>query len=333
MFFSSNAMLVKARAMDAGRLRAKDYEKLLSCSSVVQIAQILKNLKSYSYIIGFLEEKEVHRAILESALREELFDEFDILAKYDLALGEKLFKYIMTKLEVAQLSRFLIFLFAKNTENYIFFNSKFLKKHTSIDFENLKKIKDPKDFLNIISKFIGAKKDDIIELDINIMETRLYIYLFKEIFNVASNLNKSAKREIEEFYKEYIDFLNFSRIFRLSKFYNIEPKEAKKFLFLMGNININKFVNMPQNLEFKEIFKRSRFLKYFKPQNMENFDTIPRLIKYKWARHKIKYSLSPSIVTISYIFLKEIEILNIVNIIEGVRYGLEHQKIQSLLII
>jgi V/A-type H+-transporting ATPase subunit C len=334
MYFSSNAVLIKARSLYSKGLNTKDYKKLISCENVSQLTQTLKQLKPRSCVIDYISEKEVHRAILESALREELFDEFDVLAKYDSTLGEKLFEYIVTKLEVAQLSRFLTFLFAGITKDYVFFPSEFLKRHTSINFENLKKIKSPIEFQKVLDKFIGAKKSkNYVQektLDINTIETMLYTHLFEKVFEIASHLDKKSRLEVEMFYKEYIDFSNFYRIFRLSKFYNVKPEQSKEFLFPFGNISTRKLVS----LSWKTIFEKSRILKRFDQKKISNFDLIPKLIKYRWAwaKQKIRYSMSPSLATISYIFLKEIEILNIVNIIEGIRYDLGEKKICSMII-
>ena len=55
-------------------------------------------------------------------------------------------------------------------------------------------------------------------------------------------------------------------------------------------------------------------------------------MRFKWARKNIRYSNIAEIVGFSYIILKEIEISNLTNIIEGVRYNLSKNIIKKMII-
>ena len=54
-------------------------------------------------------------------------------------------------------------------------------------------------------------------------------------------------------------------------------------------------------------------------------------MKYLTCRHDIRFSTHPSVVMLSYIFLAQIEIQDIINIVEGIRYQLAPEEIQKLL--
>ena len=60
-------------------------------------------------------------------------------------------------------------------------------------------------------------------------------------------------------------------------------------------------------------------------------DISPR-VKYRLARKNMRFSNNPSVVMISYMFVSETELMNIICLIEGIRYKLDTKKIQSLLI-
>ena len=60
-------------------------------------------------------------------------------------------------------------------------------------------------------------------------------------------------------------------------------------------------------------------------------DISPR-VKYRLARKNMHFSNNPSVVMLSYMFISEIELMNVVSLIEGVRYRLDTKLIQSLLI-
>ena len=60
-------------------------------------------------------------------------------------------------------------------------------------------------------------------------------------------------------------------------------------------------------------------------------DQMADRMKYLTCRHDIRFSTHPSVVMLSYIFLAQIEIQDIINIIEGIRYHLAPEGIQKLL--
>lgn len=60
-------------------------------------------------------------------------------------------------------------------------------------------------------------------------------------------------------------------------------------------------------------------------------DISPR-VQYKLAKKNIHFSNNPSVVMISFMFLSEIELMNVISLIEGIRYQLDTKTIQSLII-
>ena len=51
-----------------------------------------------------------------------------------------------------------------------------------------------------------------------------------------------------------------------------------------------------------------------------------------YCKHHLRLSPNPTIVMISYVYLKEIELSNIVNIIESTRYDLSPEEKSALLV-
>ena len=60
-------------------------------------------------------------------------------------------------------------------------------------------------------------------------------------------------------------------------------------------------------------------------------DITPR-VQYKLAKKNIHFSNNPSVVMISFMLLSEIELMNVISLIEGIRYQLDTKTIQSLII-
>lgn len=60
-------------------------------------------------------------------------------------------------------------------------------------------------------------------------------------------------------------------------------------------------------------------------------DELPTKVKFSKCIHFIRYSINPPVVMLSYILLTEIELSNIINIIEGIRYKLPKDEIKKML--
>ena len=54
-------------------------------------------------------------------------------------------------------------------------------------------------------------------------------------------------------------------------------------------------------------------------------------VKFRQAQHNMYFSDNPTTVMISYILLAEIEVLNLITIVEGIRYSVDKNIISSLL--
>ena len=56
-------------------------------------------------------------------------------------------------------------------------------------------------------------------------------------------------------------------------------------------------------------------------------------VPYFNARHHMHYSIHPMVVLISYILITEVELDDIINIIEGIRYNLSPEEIKPMLVL
>ena len=79
---SSNAILSKARAMYGKRLTKENYNDLLNCQTVGEVASYLKSRTVYGKCLAGINESEVHRGQLEVALRQKLFDDYASLCRF-----------------------------------------------------------------------------------------------------------------------------------------------------------------------------------------------------------------------------------------------------------
>lgn len=340
--YASNSVLSKARAMYGKRMRNKNYDELLACRNTIDIVSYLKRKTSYASILSSVNENSAHRFDIEQKLKYKLFVDFESLGRYDISVGEHFFEYIITRAEIEQLMHSLMLLAAGKSGEYIHTIPEFFYSHTKVDLVSLKNIKSYDEFLNTVKKsyyykillpFKPAKGERI---NLTGIETVLYNYLYEIVFGIIKKYVKgSAKKELMEFFNDYIDLNNLIRIVRMRKFYDLSAEYISSGLTKYGSFSdyqLKAFINSPSDKQMMSDMKRTKLGRKWFSKGLDIIDKVPINMRYNWCKHNIRFSISPPIVLISYIFLKEIEILNIINIIEGIKYRMPSEKIKQMLI-
>ena len=340
---TSFAVLTKARAKFGKRLTEKDYTGLLACQSVAEVMSYLKSYTHYSAALRDINERDVHRGRLEAMLRQNLFYEFDSLCRYDSNVSSGFSQYVIETIEVEQIIRFLVLLNSNSTEKFIYQFPAYFSKHTEIDINRLANAKNYEEFLKVLSDspfyeiLKSCAPDEKGRLHISEIENKLYDFVFANLLNTIKKNTKGRERqELTSFFLTINDYNIFSRILRLKKYYNLSPDAIKSNLLLKYSDISPKAIDMMCRAESSaEVFSIMQSTHNGKLIDKIGYvyasDISPR-VKYRLARKNMHFSNNPSVVMLSYMFISEIELMNVVSLIEGVRYKLDTKLIQSLLI-
>lgn len=339
---SSNAILSKARAMYGKRLVRKDYQTLLGCSSVNEIAVYLKQTPRYKEILTGINERDCHRGQLEMLLRKKLFYDFAALCRYELSVGEQFAGYLIQRSEVEQLMHSLMLMAAGKSNEYLFSLPTFLDQHTHIDLRALAKMKTYDEFLAALEHTPYYKilkplaPEPGKQPDLTVIENALYTYLYQGIYHIIDkHTYGEAKRELKELFNSYLDLNNYVRIFRLKKFYQTSPDQIRALLLPFGTLKprqINAMLAADDPTEVTAVMNTTSRGKRLSTIEYTFIDELPVRVKYKQCRHFIRFSTHPSVVMLSYIYLTEIELSNITSVIEGIRYQIPTEDTKHLLI-
>lgn len=343
MSATSYAVLTKARAKFGRHLTDKDYTNLLACQNVTEVMSYLKSNTHYSSALRDINEREVHRGRLAALLRQNLFYEFDSLCRYDTGISSGFSQYVIENLEVEIIVKFLVLLNSNATEKFIYHFPNYFKNHTEIDIVKLANAKSYDEFLktlvntpyySILSKFQPDEKG---RLHISDIENRLYEYVFKNLLNTVVKTTKGQERqELKSFFFTINDYNIFSRILRLKKYFDLSPEAIKDNLLLEYSDISPKYIDMMCAAESSgEVFSIMQSTHNGKLIDKIGYvyasDISPR-VKYRLARKNMHFSNNPSVILISYIFVAETELMNVISLIEGIRYKLDSKKIQAMLI-
>lgn len=340
---TSFAVLTKARSKFGKRLTEKDYAGLLACQSVTEVMSYLKSYTHYSDALRDVNERDVHRGRLEALLRQNLFYEFDSLCRYESSVSSGFSRYFIETTEVEQIIRFLILLNSNSTEKFIYQFPSYFSKHTEIDINKLANAKNYDDFLKVLSDspyydlLKSSSPDEKGRLHISEIENKLYNFVFRNILETIKQKTKGNERhELSSFFFTINDYNIFSRILRLKKYYNLSPSSIKSNLLLeycdISPKTVDMMCRAESSAEVFSIMQSTHTGRMIDKIGYVYASDISPRVKYRLAKRNMHFSNNPSVVMLSYMFVSETELMNIVSLIEGIRYKLDTKKIQSLLI-
>lgn len=339
---SSNAIPAKARAKYGKRLREKDYKILISCKTVAEVVSYLKFNTHYSSALTKVNEYDVHRGQIETILRQKLFYDFDSLCRYEMSDGSRFSRFVLRRYEIMQIIHFLTLLNSDKAGDYIFIMPEYFNSHTEIDLVSLI---NAKSYEQLILAVKGSPYEEILadfspdgngRADIAAIEHRLYVFMYTELYEaIEKDSVKSEKAELKKMFDTLIDFMNYAKIYRLHTFYRKSPQEIEKSLLPFGSVNLQQVENLcgTDNItQFLDALLKTPARRVLKNIHYNFTGEIPTRVRYNISKRNMFFSASPVVVLLSYVFVTNTELLNVVNIIEGVRYGLKPEEIDNLLI-
>lgn len=339
---TSYAVLAKARAKYGKFLTDHDYDGILSCQSVPEVMVYLKSHTHYAAALEDISERDVHRGRLEELLRQDQFREFDSLCRYDSAVSAGFSRYIVARAEVEQIVHFLILLNSDSADKFIFQFPAFLSKHTEIDFN---KMANARSYSELIEVLNHTPYDDILKMfapvengkiPVSDIENKLYAHIVKFVLNYIDKQTKGSERqELTDIFTKTNDYGTISRIIRLKQYYQMPPESIRTKVDTehsgLGKKTIDRMCDAATADDVFRIVEGTRYGRLLRKDGSEYDGDIGSRGQYKLSKKYLKLSNNPSVVMISFMFLSEAELKNVICMIEGIRYQVDPKVIRSML--
>jgi V/A-type H+-transporting ATPase subunit C len=326
------ALNAKMKGMHAKNLSNEEIEELIKQNNLKEAISFLKskfpNLENINENMSRrLLEQELNSLFITDILKlykyldkneNELFTQF--ILKYKIYCVKNVFRNVTTNKEVnASL---------KNIDNWT------KKVFSSID--GINSISEEKEFLEFIKSEeyykIFEEYEEIIEnAPLEEIEVKLDKYYFCEIFK----LSKKANHELEEMIGKEIDLLNIIWIYRSKNNFEYSPEQIQEILIpIQYKINKkikNDLLNASDFEEIKSILSHTVYKNVFKDE--ENIERDKNKYLYDIYSKYFQTKMFNICTVFCYINLIDIEIRNIINVIEGIRYNIDRKQIQMRIIV
>lgn len=340
---SSQAMGAKAKAMYGEGLKESDYHELLRRNNVQEIASYLKNETSFRDVLSGINEATIHRGFLEILIRQKYYLDFLRLIKYGDVAKSKFYRYGIMTIEINQILFTIRNLNEPDRTNQIAQLPMFANSMTSFDMQVLVKITSFDELLeffkrtpyyDILRPYRPKSADD---LDYASCEIALRKYYFRYINQLIAQEFTGQEREmLNDLFDTRIELENLSAIYRLKKYYKSTSAQIKKminptFLHIPKKM-LFQWIESKSPDELLEAYKHSYYRIQFEQRDYVYIEHAMDRVQFETNKRILRFAQNPDITLVAYLTLLEIEIQNVIDIIEGVRYRVDRERIAKLLI-
>lgn len=341
--WANNAIISKAKSMYGRFLKASDYEKLVKYQSVADLASYLKKHDHYKDILKDISESTIHRGHLEALIKKNAFDQNLKLIKSVYSKDSEYFELNIVKQESEVILAAIRAFISDETEEQKGKIPYFFDIHTtldvkriikSVDFEELMWAVEKTPYEDILRPHVTSVVDDIRYLDI---EHALESYYYDEAFRRIKKYYKGTlRKDLESIFQTKIELANITKIYRLKKFYQADPITIKSVLVKkysrLKEKRIDEMIALKDPDDILNYLSKSEFQKYTNDKDYVYIEYYAGQIKYNLAKKFMYFSTEVQKVYTAFTILAEIEIENITNIIEGIRYQVSENEMKQMLI-
>lgn len=341
--FAGNAIITKAKSLYGRRLKAEDYEQLLRYNKVSDIVGYLKRHDKYNNTLDDLVDYSIHRGQLEDLINKSYFNNLTKMVKFVGTPDKKFYELDMIRREIEIVLSSVRSVISGSIESSIRDLPLFFKNHASFDIGEISKSLTMTDLLKALegTRYFEVLRpfyqNDPADIKYSLIEHDLYKQYHRIVVERINKYYKGkTRRQLMDIYQSKIEIENVIKIYRLKKFYNASEQEIIDTL-LTDNIRMSKnklkeLINQKDPNDILKVLSKSQYVEFKDTDDYVYIEYQAEKIKYNLSKRYMYFSNNPPIVYTVFLFLNDIEKANIFNIIEGVRYDIEKEDIQRMLI-
>lgn len=326
----------KIQAMKGKMLDEEDYREMMHKTSVKDVALYLKEDTYYADQLDELNENDIHRGNLETLLNRSIVDDAIKIGKHLRGKEKRIFMYIYRKLVIEDFKKILRTLQMGESLDTIDKETLYLNPYEKIDYDRILQSRSITEFIETLAgtPFYNVLKPLIKqngEIDLFAAEMEMDVLYFNRTYHQMKKFSTGKDQTVLlELLGIEADLKNIFWIYRSKKYYSISREMMFRYL-------------IPEHHKIK----RAELREMIEAQGMEAFIKVVEETYYgrvldfhsdkleiqsmsfikerqERAMREEPFSIAP---VIGYMFLKELEVLNITNIIEGIRYDVDPDAI------
>lgn len=343
---SSLALVPKAKAMAARRLTKDDYAELERKRSVLEVTAALQNHPYFADSLKGLSPMNLHRAQIEEALRKDIFYKYEALMRYTFEKDSFGTCFLM-RCEITELLAKLRLLSMGFRHHYIIQLPGFLASKTSFSLLKLAKAETVEECVPVVAGTPYAKVLASVmppkgkRPDYLLCEHAFWNYYYNTVLRqIDRSISGQTREDTKRLFLQQAEIYNLDLLYRAKAFYNTQlpPQKIRSLLldatYVLTPKKLSEMADARNLTEFLRLYNDSRARAVYgerteeldKPSDIEAGKAL-----YRAAERLLHFSCTPQTVLAAVLCLADIQRSNIINIIEGVRYGLPAAQINAFL--
>lgn len=339
----SLAIIPKARGMYAKRISMAEYEELMRRRTVPEVTALLKKHTYFKDSLATLSTAELHRGQLEELLSTDIFQKYEALVHYDFS-KDSFSHFYLDECEIREIVKAMHLISIGQPGIYLKRIPAYLVGKTSVDLFALGQARNFQELVEALrhtSYYKAAKAAydaDPDLLDFPLAEAAMVKESFKTTFRLADKSFSGREKEaVESLFLQEAEIHNLQLIFRVKAFFpNAYTSKEIHQLLLPYRIHVsrqmlNAMVEAADLNALMALFRQSSAIRYAGSANMDDITISSGKVLYHHAMRLLRLTSSPAAALAAFVTLSKLERDNVVNVIEGVRYGLRPEKIRALL--
>ena len=343
--YSNNVIAAKAHGMYGKHITTEQYEELLRCRSVSEVASYLKTQTHFRHALENINPANIHRGQLENMLRRDAFEDYSKMYRYLNAKRENLFHYVIMEEEIVEILRMVLLLKADNAESFILDLPAYLISQATVDLMAVAKVKTYDELIEVLKGTDYAEilqrfhpNDKVPTINYVACEHAFYEYFFKRYFAMIKKIYKGkTRKELEELLPTRIELFNLTSIYRTKVFFGAKSTTVARRLYpyryKLKEKQIQNMIEAPDKEALERIIASTAYARQLPFKDYSYIEHYTNRVSYQINRKYLHFSTNAAVVFLAYFTLSELELGNIINIIEGIRYQVAAEEIRKLLIL
>lgn len=337
-----NATVAKIRAIYGRKVTDKDYDDLINLTTVSDAAEYLKKNTHYSEILSTVDINATHRGMLEDLLRKQEFETYLKITRFEGLARQEFYNYMFLRSEVEEVLNCIMYINAKSdtqiSKMQIYYNP-----YTPIDYLELAKVRTFPDLLVLLKKtpyynvLFDVKPNANGLVDFSDCEVRMRTYYLNRVLE-SIKFRKDDGEMLRFLITTDIDLVNVINSYRLTAFFGENEKTIEKdMLPFSGRLSKTKLMDIysaPTAEEFLSRFSKTYYGRQMaeKGIDLSDLELGIQKLRYTFNKTALRRSESAPLSVYSFMYLRHVEVMNLITIIEAIRYKLPAAQIRSLLI-
>lgn len=327
------AIHAKLNGMYSQKLKKADFEELMKQNTTTQVIALLKNLSSDFNNLEDNPQRIKIKKLLDDILIKDIKKIYRLLNQQEKRIFEnfisiyeiKCIKSIFRKLSSGNIMQEK----SNDVENW----TTQLFKHLS----GLAKVKNYEEFIQILKKtsyieIFQKYSSNIEEINVFNVENQLDKFYFENMMNLA----KKNNRKLENMIGQQVDLNNILWIYRTKKNYNFSKEQCINvcipFFYQLKKKELENLLQTNTVKEMINILKKTFYARYINFENTSDFAEQIDQYLYRLYKKCFRNNIFEISAIYAYINMIEQENNDIMNIVEGIRYGLSKEEILKKLI-